>query len=421
MEKIKAIILAAGKGTRMKSDLPKVLHLIQGRPMVSFAVGLARSLKIKDIIVVVGHQDQLVKKYLDKGVKLVKQSRLMGTADAVMAARTRIGKLDGDVLILYADHPLFTKETISNLVKFHLKNKSDCSFVTASVEQPKGYGRIRRDNYSRVQEIVEETDLIGHDHDIKEINLGAYCFKSKSLFSALSKIKINQKKKEYYLTDAIGILSQEKAKVEAFLIEDSAQALGINSQEDLAKANQIMRLRITQDFVAKGVSIIDPLNTYIDSSAIIGKDTIIYPFTVIEADVKIGKSCRIGPFCHIRPKSIVMDEAEVGNFTELNRSKIGENTIMKHFSYLGDAIVGKNVNIGAGTVTANYDGKDKHPTYIKDRAFIGSDTVLIAPVKVGKASVTAAGSVLTKNRNVPDKTVVAGVPAKILSRRRKNE
>ncbi len=411
--------MAAGKGTRMKSDLPKVLHLIQGRPMISYAVDLARSLKIKDIIVVVGHKDQLVKKQLAKGIKMAKQSRLMGTADAVMAARSKVGKLDSDILVLYADHPLFTKETIDNLVKRHVKNQADCSFVTAVVDQPKGYGRIRRDNYSRVQEIVEETDLIGHDHDIKEINLGAYCFKAKSLFSALSKIKLNEKKREYYLTDIIGILVQEKAKVEALVVDDTAQAMGINSQDDLAKANQIMRFRILKDFIAKGVSIIDPSTTYIDSNASIGKDTVIYPFCVIEADVKIGNNCRIGPFCHIRPKSVLLDDVQVGNFTEVNRSKIGKNTRMKHFSYLGDATVGDSVNIGAGTITANYDGKEKYPTYIKDKAFIGSDTILIAPIKIGKAAVTAAGSVVTKNKNVADKTVVAGVPAKILSRRRK--
>ena len=305
------------------------------------------------------------------------------------------------------------------MINHHSKNKLDCTFLTANLQKPKGYGRIRRDNYGRVVEIIEETDLTRMNEDIKEVNMGAYCFKAKSLFSALNKIKINKSKKEYYLTDAIGLLAQNSAKIEALDIDDTTQALGINSREDLAKASQIMRLRILKDFMANGVTIIDPLTTYIDNDVSIGQDTTVYPFTVIDSDVKIGKNCSIGPFCHLRPKTKVLDGAVVGNFTELNRSTIGSDTIMKHFGYLGDATVGNNVNIGAGTVTANYDGKNKCQTQIKDNAFIGSDTILVAPIKVGKAAITAAGCVVTKNKNVPDKAVVAGVPAKILSRRKK--
>jgi len=418
MKNFKAIILAAGKGTRMKSGIPKVLHKIQGKTMLSFVIGLIQSLKIKDIIVVLGHQDSLIKKTLEKGIKTVKQKRLLGTADAVMSAKSRLANFNGEVLILHADHPLFTRETLNNLIRTHINNKSDCSFLTATLEQPKGYGRIRRDNYSRVEAIVEETDLTSAEQDIKETNMGAYCFKSKSLFSALNKIKINQKKKEYYLTDVIEILAKDGVKIETLNIDDPNQAMGINSQEDLAKANQVMRLRVLEDLMVKGVVIIDPLTTHIARDVSVGKDTVIYPFTVIDSDVKIGKNCSIGPFCHIRSKSSLSDSAVVGNFTEINRSKIGIKTKMKHFSYLGDATVGNDVNIGAGTITANYDGKDKNPTYIKDKAFIGSDTILIAPVKVGRAAITAAGSVVAKNQNVPDKAVVAGVPAKIIPRRK---
>jgi len=419
MKNLKAIILAAGKGTRMQSDLPKVLHKIQGKNILSFVVDLIKSLRIKDIVVVLGHKDALVKKTLEKGIKTVKQKRLLGTADAVISAKSKLANFNGDVLVFHADHPLFTKETLNNLISFHTNNKLDCSFLTAILEQPKGYGRIRRDNYSRVESIIEETDLAGTEENIKEANMGAYCFNAKSLLSALNKIKINQKKKEYYLTDVIEILAKDGAKIETLNIDDPNQAMGINSQEDLVKANQIMRLRVLNDFMNKGVTIVDPLTTYIDSDVSIGKDTVIYPFSVIESDVKIGKNCSIGPFCHIRSKSLVSDNAAVGNFTEVSRSKIGARTLMKHFSYLGDATVGDDVNIGAGTITANYDGKNKNPTYIKDKALIGSDTVLVAPVKIGRAAITAAGSVVTKNNNVPDKTVVAGVPAKIISRRKK--
>jgi bifunctional UDP-N-acetylglucosamine pyrophosphorylase/glucosamine-1-phosphate N-acetyltransferase len=418
MKNLKAIILAAGKGTRMKSGIPKVLHQIQGKSMLSIVIELTQSLKIKDIIVVLGHKDGLIKKTLEKDVKIVKQKRLLGTADAVLSAKSRLDNFSGEVLILHADHPLFTKETLNNLIRLHIKNKLDCSFLTANLEQPKGYGRIRRDNYSRVEAIVEEADLTSAEQDIKEANLGAYCFKAKTLLAVLNKIKINQKKKEYFLTDVIEILAKEGAKIETLNIDDHNQAIGINSQEDLIKANQIMRLRILEDFMAKGVKIIDPLTTHIARDVSVGKDTIIYPFCVIDSEVKIGKNCSIGPFCHIRSKSVLSDSAVVGNFTEINRSKIGAKTIMKHFSYLGDATVGEAVNIGAGTITANYDGKNKNSTYIKDKAFIGSDTILVAPIKVGKAAITAAGSVVTKNQNVPDKAVVAGVPAKIIPRRK---
>lgn len=403
----------------MKSDLPKVLHSIQGRPMICYTVDLAKSLKINDVIVVVGYKDDLVKSILGKGVKIVQQKKLVGTADAVLSAKSRLGGLGTDVLILYGDHPLFTEETISNLISYHFKNNLDCTFTTAILNQPKGYGRIRRDNYGRVKEIIEETDMGKLDEDIKEVNMGAYCFKAKSLFSALNKVKLNKKKKEYYLTDVINILFENHAKIDTIVMEDVTQALGINSRVDLAKASQIMRMRILRDFMDSGVSIIDPSTTYIDEDVSIGQDTIIYPFTVIESDVKIGKNCSIGPFCHLRPKSVVADNAKIGNFTEINRSKIGPDTIMKHFGYLGDAVVGSNVNIGAGTVTANYDGKKKQQTQIKDNAFIGSDSILVAPVKIGKAAITAAGCVVTKKKNVPDKTVVAGVPAKILRRKGK--
>jgi bifunctional UDP-N-acetylglucosamine pyrophosphorylase/glucosamine-1-phosphate N-acetyltransferase len=419
MKKPKAIILAAGKGTRMKSDLPKVLHMVQGRPLISFVIDLVKSLKIRDIIVVVGHKDKLVRNVLDKGIKIVKQKRLTGTADAVISAKSKLSSLDTDVLILYADHPLVSKETLDSLIRYHLKNKLDCTFLTATLQQPRGYGRIRRDNYGRVQEIVEETELSKLDEDIKEVNMGAYCFKTRNLFSVLNKIKINKKKKEYYLTEAISLLAKNNAKIDTVEIKDITEALGVNSREDLAKANRLMRLRIIKCFMAKGVTIVDPLTTFIDKNVLIGQDTVIYPFTVIEPNVKIGKNCQIGPFCHLRSHTKISDGVQVGNFTEINRTKIGQGTVMKHFGYLGDATVGNRVNIGAGTVTANYDGKKKYPTSIKDCAFIGSDTVLIAPIKVGKAAITAAGCVVTKNKNVPDKTVVAGVPAKILPRRKK--
>lgn len=416
---ITVIILAAGKGERMRSDLPKVLHPICGRPMFLYTLDLVKSLKIKNVIVVLGHKHREVVRLLSKNVKVVLQKRLLGTADAVKCTKGYLRGFKGSLLILYADHALFKRETISKLVRHHIKNNLDATLLTAVVNDPVGYGRILRDRGGVVSGVVEENKANDFQKDIKEINLGASCFDKEKLFDALRYIKADNPKKEYYLTESIGVLYKRDVSIEAIRISDIDEAMGINHYPDLVKANRLMRKRIHENLMKQGVRVFDPDSTFIDWDVKIGQNTTIYPFTVIERDVKIGKNCSIGPFTHLRPGTVIKDNVILGNFVELVRSDVGKRCRVKHFSYLGDSRIGSYVNIGAGSVTANFDGKKKSVTVIKDRAFIGSDTILIAPVKVGKSAVTGAGSVITKDNNVPDRGVVVGVPAKILKKRSK--
>jgi len=411
---IAVIILAAGKSTRMKSDKPKVLHPICARPMLEYVLDLVRDLRIDKTIAVLGHKHQEVRKHLPVGINVAIQKRLQGTADAVKTALPLLKNFQGTILVLYADNPLLKKETISKLLKHHTENNLDATLLTAYSEKPFGYGRILRDKYSSISGIVEEKDANDFQKDIKEINTGIMCFKKDSLSSALRYVTPNNRKKEYYLTDIIGILYKNGRLVDGVRISDIHEALGINSRSELAQANAIMQQRINDALMQKGITILDPESTFISYGTQIGRDTVIYPFTVIERDVKIGKRCRLGPFAHLRGGTELEDDVAVGNFIEIVRSKIFPKTRAKHFGYIGDSLIGCGVNIGAGTVTANFDGKKKNKTIIKNHAFIGSDTVLVAPVKIGRRAVTGAGSVVVKNKNVSDGTVVAGVPAKIL-------
>ena len=411
---IVAIILAAGKGKRMKSSLPKVLHPLCERPMLDYVLDLVDGLRIKRKILVLGENHGMIKKHLKRKIEVAIQRKPQGTADAVKATEEKLKNFKGDLLILYADHPLFKKETIKMLIEHHQKNKLDLTLLTAYLKKPQGYGRIIRDRTGCVCKVLEEDKLNEYQKQIKEINLGACCFNKESLFSVLKDIKRNNVQKEYYLTDAVELLYKKNALIDAIKIEDIKEAMGINSYADLAKANRIMQERIIQRLFQKGVRIVDPSSTFIAYGTRIGEGTVIYPFTIIEKDVKIGRNCSLGPFIHLRRGTTIKDNVVLGNFLEVVRSRIGENTFAKHFSYLGDAWIGKGVNIGAGTVTANFDGKKKNPTIIKDKAFIGSDTILIAPLKVGKSAVTGAGSVIPHHHNVSDGEVVVGVPAKPL-------
>lgn len=419
MKNITAIILAAGKGERMRSGLPKVLHPICGRPMLQYSLDLVKSLKIKNIVMVLGYRHAKIKKLLPKTVKIVIQKNPRGTADALKVTARFLKDFKGELLILYADHPLFKKETIEDLIKHHIRNRLDATLLTAKTDGPWGYGRILRDEFGNICEIVEENKANAFQKDIKEINLGASCFNKKKIFAVLKYIKADNPKREYYLTESVGILYKGDALIESVRISDINEARGVNCYSDLAKANRIMQDRIHLYLMQKGVRIFDPSSTFIDWDARISPSAIIYPFTVIERNVKIGKNCSIGPFCHLRPGTVVKDNVVLGNFVETVRSKIGSRTKVKHFSYLGDGRIGQDVNIGAGSVTANFDGRKKNITVIKDKAFIGSDTVLVAPVKIGKSSITGAGSVVTRGRSIPDGKVVAGVPAKILKKRKK--
>jgi bifunctional UDP-N-acetylglucosamine pyrophosphorylase/glucosamine-1-phosphate N-acetyltransferase len=414
-----AIILAAGKSTRLKLDLPKVLQPILGRPLLSYVIDAVRDAEIRKIFVVLGFKRDLIKKILSKDIECIIQERQRGTADAVRCAEKKLKEYSGDILVVYGDHPLLRSQTLKRLILYHKRGAFDCTLLTAKISNPSGYGRIIRNKNNRVIRIIEEINCSKEQLRICEVNGGVLCFKSDVLFDSLKDIKINERKKEFYLTDIVRILSQKGAKIgDIFSDFPEEDALGVNTQTDLIRANELMRKRRISELILKGVRIISPDTTFIDFDVSIGKNSVIYPFTVIEKDVKIGKNCSIGPFCRIREGTVIKDNVELGNFTEVVRSDIKERTKIKHFSYLGDARIGKSVNIGAGVVTANFDGKRKNVTYIKDKAFIGSDTILVAPVKVGKNAVTGAGCVVTKKKNVPDNTTVVGVPAKML--RRKN-
>lgn len=414
--KLAVIILAAGKSTRMKSETPKVLHHICGRPVLSYVLDTVKELKADKVVAVLGYKHEEVSKILPKGVKAVIQHKLIGTADAVKTALAVLRGFRGTVLVLYGDTPLLKKDTINKLLKYHNENSMDATLLIAQLEKPAGYGRVLRDEYTSVCGIKEDKDADDFEKDIKEINTGIICFNKQSLSSVLGRIRPNNRKKEYYLTDAVTLLYNGGKLVDGIKIADINEALGINSRVELAKANGIMQARINERLMLEGVSIVDPSSAFISYGTKIGRDTVIYPFTAIESNVKIGKRCFVGPFAHLREGTVLEDDVVIGNFFEAVRARVGAGTWAKHFSYLGDAKIGRKVNIGAGTVIANFDGKNKHFTAIKDKAMIGSDTVLVAPVTVGKGSMTGAGSIVT--RDVADNTVVAGVPARALRKKR---
>ena len=411
-----SIILAAGEGVRMKSKVPKVLHDICGRPMIDYVVGSVRGARLKKLFVVVNRQHEKLLDYLkkNKDIKTVFQKRPLGTADAVIAAKKFLGRAKVNILVVCADTPLVRKETLQALIHKHKERNSSCTILTTFLENSFGFGRILRDEYSKVYRIIEENDASFSQRQIREVNSGIYCFNSQDLLYALNHVKINTKKKEYYLTDVVEVLYKQNKKIDTYACSDGDEVLGINSRQDLSKANDIMRLRIIEEFLENGVAVLDPKTTFIKYGVSIGKETTIYPFTVIESGVKIGSSCSIGPFCHLREGTVIKDSTNVGNFTEIVRSSLGKGTYFKHFGYLGDASIGEGVNIGAGTTIANFDGENKNSTVIKDKAFIGCDTVVVAPARIGKGVITGAGSVITRSSNIKDKSVVVGVPARPL-------
>jgi bifunctional UDP-N-acetylglucosamine pyrophosphorylase/glucosamine-1-phosphate N-acetyltransferase len=413
---IACIILSAGKSTRMKSSLPKVLHPICARPMLEYVIDLVKDLKVDKTVAVLGYKHEDVRAVLPKEIKVAIQKRLIGTADAVKEAMPLLKGFKGTILILYGDNPLLKKDTIKSLLKQHIENDFDATLLTALIGKPAGYGRILRDKYDSIYGIMEEKDANDVEKDIKEINTGIMCFNKDSLSYALKRIRPNNSKKEYYLTDAIDIIYKKGGLIDGVKVEDVNEALGINSRSELAVAYQIVQQRINEKLMKEGVTIVDPKTTFISYGTKIGLDSTIYPFTVIERNVKIGKRCAVGPFIRLRPGTVLENDVAVGNFLEIVRSRVREKTKARHFGYIGDTQIGKHVNIGAGTVTANFDGKKKNTTIIEDNVFIGSDTVLVAPVKVGKGAKTGAGSVVTKNRNIPRGAVAVGVPARLLKK-----
>jgi bifunctional UDP-N-acetylglucosamine pyrophosphorylase/glucosamine-1-phosphate N-acetyltransferase len=417
MKKMIAIILAAGRGTRMKSDTPKVLHEILGKPMISYVTGAVSGAGVKDMVVVTGFGSDKVKDFFyGTKVKIVAQKKLLGSADAVSMAKREISN-SGDVLVVYGDTPLITEETIKKLIEKHKSSGASLTLLTAVLKDPTGYGRIIRDTYGRITKIAEEDEAREYKIETSEINVGTCVFTCRDLLDALKNIGCDNSKKEYYLTDAVKILFTRGKKVESIAMENLKEMIGVNSRIELAEAVNVMKNRLMEELMASGVTIQDPATTTIYPDVLIGKDTVIYPNTIIESDVRIGENCHIGPFARLRGGTRIGDRTEIGNFVELVRTQVDVSTKIKHHTYLGDTKVGKNVNIGAGTITANYDGRNKNRTFIGDGAFIGVGAILIAPVKIGKKALVGAGSVILRGQNVKDGATVAGVPAKILRRR----
>ncbi len=401
----------------MKSDTPKVLHTILGKPLISYVTGAVSRASVKDIVVVAGFGSDKVKD-LFKGtkVKTVVQKKLLGSADAVGAAKKEI-RPKCDVLVVYGDTPLITEETLKKLIEKHRTSAASLTLLTATLKDPSGYGRIIRDTDGRITKIAEDSEVREYKKEIREINVGTCVFASDDLLGALKDIRCENSKREYYLTDAVKILSARGKKVESVAVENIDDMTGINSRVELAAATNVMKKRIMEELMVSGVTIQDPATTTIYPGVLIGKDTVIYPNTIIESDVRIGENCHIGPFARLRGGTRLGDRTEVGNFVELVRTQVAGSTKIKHHTYLGDAKVGRLVNIGAGVITANYDGKNKNKTFIGDGSFIGVGAILIAPVKIGKKALVGAGSVILKGQNVKDGTTVVGVPAKILKRR----
>lgn len=433
MKDVASIILAAGLGKRMKSALPKVLHPVAGIPMLSYSLKLTASLGAVKRIIVLGHQYERIKEAvlsMGQDVLLVEQKEQLGTAHAVQQAESHLNDFSGIILIISADVPLLQLSTIQKIINYHQKEKVSGTLLTAKADHPEGYGRIIRNQAGEITQIIEESDAAPEQQTIDEINSGIYCFNSKELFQALSLIKKNNRQKEYYLTDVIKILLNKGASIGSIIADDPVEITGINDQQSLSRVSQLIYERNTLKHMEEGVTIISPGNTFLEQQVQIGSGTVIYPFTVITAGSQIGQDCHIGPFAHIvesnigsrtrilsslversqvgnnsavgpfahiRPDSIIGDEVKIGNFVEVKKTSVGEGTKVGHHTYLGDAVLGKNVNVGAGTITCNFDGVRKNRTTIEDNVFIGSNNALVAPVIIGKGSYTAAGSTITDN------------------------
>ncbi len=413
---IAALILAAGRGERMNSDLPKVLHQAAGLSLIGHVIETVREAGIKRIGIVISARNGL-SSFLN-GIEVVFQKKRLGTGHAVMQAHPKFASWPGDLLVLPGDAPCVRTETLQELIREHRRNSHSATILTAEVDNPTGYGRIlKRGN--GVLGIREELDASEAERRISEINSSIYLFNAQSLFKRLSELKKNQKKKEYYLTDAIEAFVRRGEAVGAYKIKNQNEILGVNTKRELTVAHQILNERELERHSKAGVTILDPSQTVIAKGVRIGRDTVVHPFTWIERGVVIGRKCEIGPFAKIRSGSKIEDEVVIGSFVEIVRTKVGSKTFIKHLSYLGDAQIGKKVNVGAGTITANFDGRKKNKTVVQDEVFLGCDTVLVAPVTIGKGAKTGAGSVVLARRSVPAGKTVVGIPAKITRKNKK--
>ena len=432
MPDLHLVVLAAGKGTRMRSSIPKVLHPAAGRPLIDHILRTAESLRPTSVIVVVGHQAEQVKVALGNrpGLRFAVQDPQLGTGHALLQTEPLLEHARGTLLLLSGDVPLLRRETIDRLLQTHQTRHAAATVLTAVVDDPTGYGRVLRE-HGDIAAIVEQKDASDDEQRIAEINSGVYAFDLPPLFEALRSIGATNVQREYYLPDLVRIYRARGLPVETVKLSDRNEILGVNSRRELADVATILRSRKNDELMASGVTLVDPANTYIDPDVTIGADTTIYPGVFLEGRTRIGANCEIhsgvrlvnmtvddgavihnfcvmfdshiasgaevGPFAHLRPKSHVGEKAKVGNFVELKKTTLGRGSKASHLSYLGDSTIGEKVNIGAGTITCNYDGVAKHPTVIEDGAFIGSDSQLIAPVRIGKGAYVAAGSSITED------------------------
>jgi len=434
-----AIVLAAGKGKRMKSKLYKVLHPVCGKPMVGHVVDTVRRTNSKRTVVIVGHGAEEVKTYLGDQAEYALQAEQLGTGHAVRQAEELLGKEEGTTILICGDTPLVRAETIEAMIALHESEGAAATILTAVPEDPTGLGRIIRGEDGGVLRIVEQKDCTPEEAAVKEINTGTYCFDNRKLFDALSKVTNDNAQGEYYITDVIGILRGEGEKIAAYATQDLTESIGVNDRVVLSQAEAAMRERIVHEHMLGGVTVIDPSSTYIGAEVTIGSDTVLLPGTVLTGRTVIGEDCKIGPnselenaeigdgtsvahsvvrdskvgahvsvgpFAHLRPGASLADGVKIGNFVEVKNADIGEDSKVSHLSYVGDAKVGRRVNIGCGAITVNYDGFNKSLTEIEDDAFVGSNVNLIAPVHVGKGAYVVAGSTITKQ--VPEGDLAIG-------------
>jgi bifunctional UDP-N-acetylglucosamine pyrophosphorylase/glucosamine-1-phosphate N-acetyltransferase len=429
---VHAVILAAGKGTRMKSELPKVLHTITGKTLIDWVLDTADALRPATITLVVGHGADQIRAHLAgrPGLTFTVQEPQLGTGHALLQAEPLLRGRTGTVILLSGDVPLLTSGTLQGLIDTHHEANAAATVLTAHVERPYGYGRIVRTN-NRITRIVEERDATPSQRKIREINSGIYAFALEPLFAALSGINAENAQGEYYLPDLVTIYRKQRRPVATFTIANAAEIRGINSRTELAEVSTMVRQQKNEELMAAGVTLIDPATTYIDSDVEVGADTVIHPCVFLERGTKVGAACeihagsrivnstlgdrvlvlnhtvitdsvvadggRIGPFAHLRPGADVGEDAKVGNFVELKKTTLGAGSKANHLAYLGNATVGVNVNVGAGTITCNYDGVAKHQTTIEDGAFVGSNSTLVAPVTIGRDAYVAAGSAVTED------------------------
>lgn len=429
-----SVILAAGEGTRMKSKLPKVLHKVCGKELVKYVLDASDKAGIDKNILVLGHGKDEIIDLLDESEVLFEEQPVgeefpYGTGYAVMQAVNHIGDED-TVIVLNGDVPMIREETISNFMDYHKNEKCSVSVLTAIFENPYGYGRILRDEKNKVSSIVEQKDSDEDTKKIREINSGIYCFNGNELKEALKSLDTENSQNEYYLTDAIGILKNKGCKIGGYVIEDNIEISGVNNRYQLHELNEYKKNLINKNHMLNGVTIIDSSNTYIEESVVIEKDTIINPGTYLEGNTSIGEDCiigpnsriidsiignetsvenskvinskigsktTVGPFAYLRPGSELGDSVKIGDFVEVKNSKIGNGSKASHLAYLGDGIVGKNVNVGCGVIFVNYDGKSKNKTIIEDNAFVGSNSNLVAPVTISEGAYVACGSTITEN------------------------